>query len=55
LAAKPPSPEEVRADHLVAGLAARLLDRLTARELRRIQQRRVNRFGGSCLAVAQKP
>jgi SAM-dependent methyltransferase len=55
IAAKEPTPEQVRADHVVSGVTARILEILTARELRRIAQGRVIRIGGSCLAVARKP
>jgi SAM-dependent methyltransferase len=55
-AGKPGAPERVRAEHEVANpFARRVLEFLTAREVRRLRRRRASRFGGSCLVVAQIP
>jgi len=55
LASAPPSAERARAEHQASGSTVnRVLRVLTGRELRRLQRRRVSRFGGSCLAVARK-
>ncbi len=47
-------PERDAAEHAPNGVAARLMDRLLAAELKRIDAGRSLPFGGSCLCVASK-